>query len=110
MSPLEQNTALARIAGPKIRKLARQGKLIDTTFKVFREAAFPDASAEQIHLMRTCFFAGAAEVHALTMYGLAEGTEPTDDDYTFMSNWTGEVERFHKRTIAAMMADPGAPQ
>lgn len=104
MSQLNKHTALARIAGPKIRKMARQGRLIDETFKVFRTAAFPDASPEQIHLMRTCFFSGCAEVHALTMYGLEEGKEPTDADYQFMSDWVEEVELFHKRTIATMMA------
>ncbi|MGB0854608.1 MAG: hypothetical protein ACPGSI_15040 [Pikeienuella sp.] len=106
---LDKNTALARIAGPKIRKLARQGKLLDQAFKVFRAAAFPDATPDQIHLMRTCFFAGSAEVHALTMYGFEEGAEPTDADYQFMSDWVAEVEQFHTRTIAAMMAN-GTPQ
>ncbi|MGB0928877.1 MAG: hypothetical protein ACPGVA_16815 [Pikeienuella sp.] len=106
---LNKNTALARIAGPKIRKLARQGKLIDQAFKEFRTAAFPNATQDQIHLMRVCFFAGSAEVHALTMYGLEEGSEPTDADYQFMSDWVAEVELFHERTIATMLAS-GTPQ
>lgn len=101
---LDKNTALARLTGPKIRKMARQGKLVDEAFKVFQRAAFPGAEPGQVGVMRTCFFAGAAEVHALTMYGLEEGTEPTNDDYQFMSDWTGEVERYHERSIATMMA------
>lgn len=104
MTKLSENTALARMAGPKIRKLARQGKLIDQSFKVFRAAAFPDATPDQINLMRTCFFAGAAEIHALTMYGLEEGRDPTEADYQFMTDWVSEVKKFHERTIAAMMA------
>lgn len=98
------NTALARIARPQIRKLARQGKLVDEAFKVFRAAAFPGATPDQVHAMRVCFFAGAAEIWALTMVALDEGQEETDGDLDFMDAWTGEVERYHRRTIAAMMA------
>lgn len=102
------NTALARIARPQIRKLARKGKLVDEAFKVFREAAFPGATPEQIHTMRVCFYAGAAEVYALTMFGLDEGVAETEGDMAFMAAWTGEVEQFHERTIAAMMAGGSA--
>lgn len=105
MDNLNRNTALSRIAGPKIRKLARQGKLVDEAFKVFRTLAFPDAPSDQIHLMRLCFFAGAAEVHTLMMFGLIEGSDATEEDFEFMSNWVEEVTDYHERTIATLMAE-----
>ena len=101
MSSLER---VAGIARPKIRKLARQGKLVDETFKVFQRSVFPGASPDQVATMRVCFFAGAAEISALMMYGLDEGTRETDGDLEFMSQWQEEIERFHQRTIDTMAA------
>ena len=89
----------------ELRRLARKGVLIDTAFKVFRRTVYPDAGPDQVAAMRTCFFAGAAEVHAMTTAGLDEGAEETDGDLEFMAGWVDEIERFHRRTIAAMTAD-----
>jgi len=90
---------------PRIRKLARQGKLVDTTFKVFQRAVFPDAPEDQVHALRIAFFAGAQEINALLEASLDEGDDPTDGDMEFMAQWQDEIERFHRRTIQTMMAD-----
>lgn len=92
----------------EIRKLARQGRLIDECFKVFQRAVYPDAPPDQVREMRVCFFAGAAEIYALMNAGLDDGLSETDGDLVFMSQWVEEIERFHARTIAAMAA--AAPQ
>lgn len=91
----------------EIRKLARQGKLIDAAFKVFQRAVFPGAGPDQVHAMRICFFAGSAEVYALMTAGLDDGLAETDGDLRFMEQWVGEIEQFHRRTIAAMTAETG---
>ena len=101
MSSLER---MAGIARPKIRKLARQGRLVDETFKVFQRSCYPNASPDQVATMRTCFFAGASEIATLMMFGLDEGTAETDGDLEFMSQWQDEIERFHRRTIDTMTA------
>lgn len=88
----------------ELLKLARQGRLVDQAFKYFQRQVFPDAPPDQVAVMRTCFFGGAAELHAIFMVGLEEGDEPTDNDLAFMSMWVEELERFHARTIAASKA------
>ena len=57
--------------------------------------------------MRTCFFAGCAEIYALMMAGLDDGEAETDGDMRFMEQWVDEIERFHARTIAAAKAGQG---
>lgn len=103
MTPKEFRT----LTRPAIRKLARQGKLVDTTFKVFQRAVFPGAGPDQIHTLRIAFFAGAQEINALLLTSLDEGDEATDGDLDFMSQWQDEITRFHERTIKAMSADTG---
>jgi len=97
--------SIDKIALTKIRKLARRGKLIDTCFKVFQEHVYPDAPADQMREMRTCFFAGAAELFAVMNAGLDDGLDETDGDLRFMQQWVDELEAFHRNTIAAMSAD-----
>ena len=94
----------------EIRKLARQGRLIDEAFKAFQRMVFPGATPDQVHAMRVCFFAGGQEVFTLFMAGLDDGTSETDGDLLFMSHWTQELETFHARTIAAAKATAGGPQ
>lgn len=103
MTPKEFR-ALAR---PEIRKLARRGKLVDTTFKVFQRAVFPGAPPDEVHALRVAFFAGAQEINALLLASLDEGDDPTDGDLEFMSQWQDELTQFHERTIKAMAADTG---
>ncbi|GHF33099.1 hypothetical protein GCM10017056_00620 [Seohaeicola zhoushanensis] len=100
---------MAKVTRPTIRKLARQGKLVDETFKVFQRSVYPGASESQIAAMRTCFFAGASEIAALMMYGLDEGSEPTEGDLEFFDHWHSEVDRFHKRTLETLMASTDKP-
>lgn len=100
MTPQEYH-ALAR---PKIKKLARQGRLVDTAFKVFCAAAYPGASDDQRAALRVAFFAGAQELHALQMAAAGEGDDATEGDLEFYSQIAGEIERFHERTLAAMTA------
>lgn len=92
----------------EIRKLARQGILIDSAFLVFQAKVYPGVSAPQIAVMRTAFFAGAAEVYALMMAGLDDGLTETGGDLRFMEQWTAEIERVHARTIAAVSAGGAA--
>lgn len=91
----------------EIRSLARQGRLVDQCFKTFQHMVYPGAPPDQIAEMRTCFFAGVAECNALMMAGLDDGLSETDGDLQFMQQWVDEVEKFHKRTIAAMTAREG---
>jgi hypothetical protein len=91
----------------ELRKLARQGRLVDECFKTFQRMVYPGASPEQVATMRICFFAGAAELMAITLAGLDDGVAETEGDLDFMEQWHGEVERFHERTIAAMQANDG---
>lgn len=84
--------------------LARKGKLVDECFKIFQRAVFPTAPPEVVHGMRTCFFAGAAEIYALMMHALDEGEDVTGADVAFMDAWVDEITRFHERTVAAMQA------
>lgn len=98
----------ARIAGPKARKLARQGRLVDETFKLFQRTVYPGAPPEQVAALRVAFFAGAQEIFALCLAALDEGDDASQGDMDFMSAWVAEIELFHKRTIAAANAQgPG---
>jgi hypothetical protein len=95
----------------EVRKLARQGRLVDEAFKVFQRMVYPGAPADQISAMRTCFFAGCAEAYALMTAGLDDGLSETDGDLAFLEQWVDEVERFHRRTIdTASAGADGAPQ
>lgn len=98
-------TEFRALARPQIRKLARQGKLVDTTFKVFQRAVYPGAPPDQVAALRIAFFAGAQEINALLLASLDEGEDATDGDLEFMSHWQQEIEDFHERTIAAMQAE-----
>ncbi|WP_306150699.1 hypothetical protein [Roseovarius sp. MMSF_3281] len=88
----------------EVRKLARRGKLIDESFKVFQRTVYPGAPDDQVQAMRICFFAGAAELFALMHAGLDDGLSETDGDLAFMEQWVNELERFHKRTNDTMTA------
>ena len=98
-----------RIARPKARKLARQGKLIDESFKVFQRVVFPGAPPDQVAALRTTFFDGAQEIFMLMTAGVDEGDDITAGDMEFMAGWADELERFHQKTIAAATAR-GTPQ
>lgn len=98
-----------RISRPKARKLARQGKLIEESFKIFQRVVFPGAPPDQVAALRTTFFAGAQEVFVLMTAGVDEGDDITDGDMEFMAGWADELERFHQKTIAAAM-DAGPRQ
>ena len=93
-----------RIARPKARKLARQGRLIDESFKVFQRLVFPGAPPDQVAALRTTFFAGAQEIFVLMTAGVDDGDDITDGDMEFMQGWAEELERFHAKTIAAANA------
>lgn len=94
-----------RIARPEARKLARQGRLIDETFKVFQREVYPGAPPDQVAALRIAFFAGAQEIFVLLTAGVDEGDDITDADMAFMEGWTGELDRFHAKTIAASKAE-----
>lgn len=96
---------------PRIRaaicKLARQGRLIDEAFKQFQRAVYPGAPPDQVHEMRTCFYAGAAELQALQFFAAdTETNDATDGDLELWANIHNEIERFHQRTLKAAGAHP----
>jgi hypothetical protein len=93
----------------RIRKMARRGKLIDECFKVFAATVYPAAGPDQMREMRTCFYAGAAELFAVMNAGLDDGISETDGDLIFMQQWVEELETFHLKTMAATAAK-GKPQ
>lgn len=97
--------AMSEAARPRILKLARRQKLVDECFKEFSRAVFPGAPPEQVSIMRTCFFAGAAELQAVLFYATAPTLAVTGDDLDLMECFTKEIERFHARTIETMNAD-----
>lgn len=86
-----------------LRRLARQGRLVDTAFRFFCEAVYPGAPPDQIRELRVAFFAGAAELHALIISGLDE--DETEADLDFMNGWAREITGFHERTLAAALAE-----
>lgn len=97
------------MARAEVRKLARQGKLMDTAFKAFQRAAYPDAPPDQVAALRVTFFAGAAELHALMIIG-ADDTSPDEisgDEEEMAFAAFDEVTRFHERTLRLAMQKPG---
>lgn len=103
----EANIALARAVRPRIHKRARQGKAVDTAFKVTRSALYPDATPEQIAMMRVMFFAGAAELVAIQTYGVSEGDDVTDEDMALYFRFMEEIERRHGGTIQLALVRHG---
>lgn len=98
---------LSKAVRPRILKLARQGRLVDECFKEFQRKVYPGAPQDQVACMRTCFFAGAAEMFAMQAYASDTDTmDPTDEDLELLSNINAEIERFHQRTIEAAKATP----
>lgn len=86
---------------PRLMKLARRRKLIDTAFKLFQRKVYPDAQDHQITEMRICFFAGAAEYYAVLMYAMDSSSEiETEADLDFMAGVVEEIEAFHEKTVA----------
>lgn len=85
----------------QILKLARQGKLVDKSFKEFCRRVYPEAPQEQIQMMRVCFFAGATELNVMLSFGADLTDGVSESDMEFWANVVGEIERFHAKTIAA---------
>ncbi len=108
---MRRNIELSRLARPKIRKLARQGKAMDTAFKTVRAAVFPEATPDEIAVMRTMFFAGAAELSAMQMYGISEGDTEAPEDMVLYGQMMEEIELRHGATIqlAAVRFDDKDP-
>lgn len=100
---------LHRKTNGQILKKARQGKLVDDAFKEFSRRVYPGALQQQVEIMRICFFAGATELHALLEFGSDITDDVSEADLEFWSNVVGEIERFHRKTIAASEAT-GKPQ
>jgi hypothetical protein len=88
----------------EVRKLARKGKLVDEAFKMFARAIFPRASPDQVAVMRTCFYAGAAELHAIHISALDDCEDVTDGDEVFYGQVCDEIEQYHARIIATASA------
>lgn len=101
---------LAAAVRPQIIKLARQGKLIDETFKVTRKGLFPDATPDQIAMMRTMFLAGAGELMALQMYGVTDDEDPTAEDELLFGQIMEEIELRHGQTLQLAFTRFGGPK
>lgn len=100
-------TEFRQMTRAKLRKLARQGRLIDTAFKVFCEGVFPAAGPEQRNALRIAFFAGAAELIQMQYHAVDDGVDETEGDLDFYGNVHDEIERFHRRTLEALRAAEG---
>ena len=90
---------------PGILKLARDKKLIEKCFQEFCRVVYPGAPKDQIRELRTSFFAGAAELQAMMIYGSSSGMEVNQKDMKFMKGISDEMEIFHQRTIKTANAD-----
>ncbi|MCA2014407.1 hypothetical protein LCM17_23150 [Cereibacter sphaeroides] len=88
----------------EIRKLARQGRLVDASFRAFQQLVYPGVPHDQVAALRVAFMAGAAEVHAILMNILDDGDEPTDADMSLYGGIASEIETFHNRTLVTMRA------
>lgn len=104
---LHTHSQLEGMMKREIRRLARQGKLVDHCFKEFSHSVFPGATQAQTYVMRVCFFAGIAEMLAVMNMGLDPEIEEMEADLEFMSSWVQEVEQFHSRTYQAWGAQKG---
>lgn len=103
--PNSRFSLLSQVVRPQAIKLARQGCLVDECFKVFQRATFPGATPDQVHAMRTCFFAGAAELLSLMTFSIDPATDDvTEADQDLFGSIAGEIERFHERTMKAATA------
>jgi len=92
----------------EVRKLARQGRLMDTAFKHFQRLVYPDAPPDQVGELRTTFMAGAAELHSLLMAG-SDDTAPEDvsaEEEQMIFAVFDEIQRFHRRTIDLARSSP----
>lgn len=96
---------LAQAVSPEINRLAARRKLIRKCFNEFARLVYPGAPEDQLRELRTAFFAGAAELHAMMLYGSSEGMEVSDRDMEFMAGIVAEMEEFHANTIAAATVD-----
>ena len=97
--------SLSKVVRPKILKMAKERRLIGQCFDEFQSVVYPDAPAFQIEIMRTCFFAGVAELNAAWLYAAdTETGGATDDDLALLTGINEEVEAFHTMTIAAASA------
>lgn len=90
MTPAEFR-ALSR---PLVRILAADGHVMDTACQVFLNSVFPDASPEQKKVVQLAFFMGAHEAFAITMGGMDEGDEPTEEDQVLHENVMEEIIGF----------------
>lgn len=97
------------MARAKVRKLARQGRLVDTAFRVFCDAVYPGAPEDMRAGLRIAFFAGAQELHSIQMAAVDEGDDVTGGDLEFYGAVAAEMEAFHERTIRAMRATTTNP-
>lgn len=97
---------VTRMARPKVRKLARQGRLMDEAFKAFRHAIVPDAPEHQVADMRAAFMAGASELFTLVMAQMDPGPDETEAEMDFLSHVQGELHTFSERMIRQAMEEP----
>lgn len=100
---------VSREVRPKILRLAKDKKLIDTCFNEFQKIVYPGAPADQVDQLRVAFIAGAAEFYAVMMYGADMASdEATDSDLELMNGVSDEISEFHERVIAATSPRGGA--
>ncbi|MDG3040465.1 hypothetical protein [Roseicyclus marinus] len=92
----------------ELRKLARQGKLIDEAFKAYQRKCHATATSDQIGELRRCFFAGAAELVALLTAGAdtTSADEVSAEEEAMVFAVFTEVTRFHDRTLGLAFSKP----
>jgi hypothetical protein len=85
----------------ELRKLARQGRLMDEAFKSFQRTVYPGAPPDQVAALRTTFFAGAAELVALLTAGsdVTSADQVSAEEEAMVFAVFTEVTDFHDRTV-----------
>ena len=82
------------------RAAADKGELIKIGWEIFKTAFIPkEASPEQIHDMRTTFFAGAQHTYACMLQMLSDGDGEDPRDELRMEKLNKELEAFRNEMV-----------
>ena len=92
MSPKD----VRRLAEKLGKELMDRGLIIEAGFAGLKLTAYPNASPQQLEVMRDTFFAGAQHLFDSIMSALDEGSEDTPQDVTRMANIDRELRKFEQ--------------
>lgn len=85
----------------RVRRMAAEGRLVETSFQTFMKAVFPDAPKNQEEALRTAFFGGVTELHSLTIFAISE--ERNDKKSAeFVQAWVDECRRYYETIFTGL--------